>query len=160
MRNRLLGLLALCAGFSSAALAEPGVDDQKVLLGGSNALTGAVAAVCAPTSYGTKAWFDKVNRDGGVQGRKIEYNLLDDAFSSQRALANARRLVQQDNVFAILPVANIFTFSGARWLTLTGPGGVGKTRLALQVAAEATTDVADETRFVALAPSGGVRIVK
>lgn len=102
MRKRLLGLLALCAGFTTAALAEPGVDDQKVVLGGSNALTGAVAAVCAPTSYGTKAWFDKVNRDGGVHGRKIEYNLLDDAFSAQRALANARRLVQQDKVFAIV----------------------------------------------------------
>jgi branched-chain amino acid transport system substrate-binding protein len=102
MRKFLPALLTLFAAFSTAALAEPGVDDQKVVLGASNALTGAVAAVCAPTSYGTKAWFDKVNRDGGVQGRKIEYNLLDDAFSAQRALANARRLVQQDNVFAIV----------------------------------------------------------
>lgn len=102
MRKRLLGLLALCAAFSTVARAEPGVDDQKVVLGGSNALTGAVAAVCAPASYGTKAWFDKVNRDGGVQGRKIQYELLDDAFSAQRALANARRLVQQDQVFALV----------------------------------------------------------
>lgn len=102
MHKFMPGLLALCAGFTMAARAEPGVDDQKVVLGASNALTGAVAAVCAPTSYGTKAWFDKVNRDGGVHGRKIEYNLLDDAFSAQRALANARRLVQQDNVFAIV----------------------------------------------------------
>ena len=102
MRKRLLGLLALCVGFSTAALAEPGVDDQKVVLGGSNSLTGPVAAVCGPTTFGTKAWFDKVNRDGGVHGRKIEYNVLDEAFSAQRALANARRLVQQDNVFAIV----------------------------------------------------------
>lgn len=102
MGNRLLGMLALCASLSTAVLAEPGIDDQRIVLGGSNSLTGVVAAVCAPTSYGTKAWFDKVNRDGGVHGRKIEYNLLDDAFSAQRALANARRLVQQDNVFAIV----------------------------------------------------------
>lgn len=90
--------LALCA---SAHAAEPGVHDGKIVLGGSNALTGAVAAVCAPATYGAKAWFDKVNRDGGVHGRKIEYNVLDDAYSPQRAVANARRLLQQDNVFGI-----------------------------------------------------------
>ena len=99
--GRLAPIAALCALASAAAFAEPGVEDSKILLGGSNAMTGAVAAVCAPATYGAKAWFDKVNRDGGVQGRKIDYNVLDDAFSAQRAVANARRLVQQDNVFAI-----------------------------------------------------------
>ena len=102
MNKQLAAIGAICAFFSAAAAAaEPGVTDTTILLGGSNAMTGAVAAVCAPASYGAKAWFDKVNRDGGVQGRKIEYNVLDDAFSAQRAVSNARRLVQQDNVFAI-----------------------------------------------------------
>ena len=101
MNMRLAGIAALCAFFSAAATAEPGVTDTTILLGGSNAMTGPVAAVCSPTSFGAKAWFDKVNRDGGVQGRKIDYNVLDDAFSAQRAVSNARRLVQQDNVFAI-----------------------------------------------------------
>jgi branched-chain amino acid transport system substrate-binding protein len=95
-----VALLALCVPITKVA-AEPGVDDNRILLGGSNGLTGAVAAVCAPATYGAKAWFDKVNREGGVHGRKIEYNVLDDGYSAQRALANARRLVQQDNVFAI-----------------------------------------------------------
>src|SRR5438034_11124157 len=101
MNRRLACIAVLCAAASGYALAEPGVDDKTIKLGGSNAMTGAVAAVCAPTTYGAKAWFDKVNRDGGVNGRKIEYTVLDDAYSAQRALANARRLVQQDNVFAI-----------------------------------------------------------
>jgi len=101
MIKRVACFAALCASLWSGAQAEPGVTDTAVLLGGSNAMTGAVAAVCAPASYGAKAWFDKVNRDGGVHGRKIEYNVLDDAFSAQRAASNARRLVQQDGVFAI-----------------------------------------------------------
>eukprot|EP01036_Dinobryon_divergens_P007391 gene7391-9857_t len=81
-------IAALCAFLSSAATAEPGVTDTTIFLGGSNALSGPVAAVCAPASYGAKAWFDKVNRDGGVHGRKIDYNVLDDAFSAQRAVSN------------------------------------------------------------------------
>lgn len=101
MRKQFSGIGAVCVLLSTAAAAEPGVTDTTILLGGSNAMTGAVAAVCAPASYGAKAWFDKVNRDGGIHGRKIEYNVLDDAFSAQRAVSNARRLVQQDNVFAI-----------------------------------------------------------
>jgi branched-chain amino acid transport system substrate-binding protein len=101
MNMRLAGIVALCAFFSAAATAEPGVTDNTIFLGGSNAMSGPVAAVCAPASYGAKAWFEKVNRDGGVHGRKIDYNVLDDAFSAQRAVSNARRIVQQDNAFAI-----------------------------------------------------------
>lgn len=101
-KQGIAALAALVFGATiGAARAEPGVSDTRILLGGSNALTGPVAAVCSPASFGAKAWFDKVNRDGGVHGRKIEYIVLDDAYSPQRAVANARRLLQQDEVFAI-----------------------------------------------------------
>lgn len=95
-RAFLAGLISI-----GCAHAEPGVSDTKIVIGGSNAMSGSVAAVCAPATYGAMAWFNKVNAAGGVHGRKIEYNILDDAYLPQRAIANARRMVQQDNVFAI-----------------------------------------------------------
>jgi len=103
MRKVMTIALGVIAGALTAGSlhAENGVEPDKILLGGSNALTGAVAANCAPATYGAKAWFDKVNKDGGVHGRRIEYNVLDDAYSAQRAIGNARRLLEQDKVFGI-----------------------------------------------------------
>ena len=50
---------------------------------------------------GAKAYFDYVNANGGVFGRKIEYRYLDDAYDPSRTVQNVRKLVQQDSVFAI-----------------------------------------------------------
>ncbi len=42
-----------------------------------------------------------VNANGGVDGRKIEFMTLDDAYEPPKAIQNARRLVQQEEVFAL-----------------------------------------------------------
>lgn len=88
--------------FSSSYAQTPGVSDDAILIGSSAVLTGPVAGSCKPNDYGIKAWFDKVNAEGGVNGRQIKLKSLDDAYSAQRALANARRLVTKDKVFALI----------------------------------------------------------
>ena len=81
------GVAALAAG-----PAAPGVTVDTVVLGTTNPLTGTVASACKPVSDGALAWFDKVNADGGIAGRKINNVVLDDQYTAQQGLANARQL--------------------------------------------------------------------
>ncbi|MEQ8652472.1 MAG: ABC transporter substrate-binding protein [Kiloniellales bacterium] len=98
--------------YATATSAAPGVTDDKIVIGGTNAMTGPVAAVCSAVTHGAQAWFHKVNEAGGVHGRMIDYVVLDDAYSAQRAVGNTRRLVQQDDVFAMFGGCGTATAAG------------------------------------------------
>ena len=78
-----------------------GVSATEIHIGTSNALTGPVASVCLPTSAGQTAWFDKVNDEGGVNGRKIVDTVMDDGYQAPRAIANVRTFTT-DGVFALV----------------------------------------------------------
>src|SRR5262249_21241671 len=67
---------------------EQGVTDTQIKIGTTNPLTGPVAASCKPVSDGARAWFDHVNSQGGINGRKIVDQVLDDAFKAPEALTN------------------------------------------------------------------------
>jgi branched-chain amino acid transport system substrate-binding protein len=77
-----------------------GVTDTQIKIGTTNPLTGPVAASCKPVSDGALAWFDYVNNHGGINGRKIVDQVLDDAFTAPEALSNARQFVS-DGVLAV-----------------------------------------------------------
>ncbi len=94
-----VGSIAMAA--TPALAASPGVTATEIVLGGTNAITGVVAAACIGVQYGAEATFQAVNKAGGVNGRKITYNALDDAYSPQRALANARRQIESNEAFAL-----------------------------------------------------------
>ncbi len=80
----------------------PGVTDTEVLLGTHQPLTG-VAASYSQIAKVTKAYFDYINdTEGGVNGRKVTLLIEDDQYSPPLTVEVIRRLVEQDNVFAIL----------------------------------------------------------
>lgn len=116
MKPGRLAVVSLLGLFSAAlplsAWAETGVTATEVHFGGTNALTGAVAAVCYAVSHGSIAHFKRVNEKGGIHGRQIKYTLLDDAYSAQRAVGNTRRLIQQDQVFAVFGGCGTATGAG------------------------------------------------
>src|SRR5215211_9074995 len=79
---------------------DPGITDKEVKLGGSYPFSGPASAYRA-IADGAKAHFAYVNSKGGVDGRKISFQTLDDAYEPPKAVANARRLVEQEQVFAL-----------------------------------------------------------
>jgi ABC-type branched-subunit amino acid transport system substrate-binding protein len=109
-RKLVLALLALgvtLAAGATAALAattrasdEPGVTASSILLGATAPLTGPAAGFAA-IARGAQAYFAHVNARGGVNGRRIDYTVLDDSSDPARAPELTRRLVEDEGVFAV-----------------------------------------------------------
>lgn len=107
MRRRLhVGVLALCFGMlamsSPAPATGPGITESEVVFGVWTSLTGPTSEVGISTRDGLTIWANQLNAAGGVHGRKVRLIVYDDAASPQEALAAARRLIDQDRVFALL----------------------------------------------------------
>ncbi|CAG0965941.1 Aliphatic amidase expression-regulating protein [Burkholderiales bacterium] len=87
---------------AALAVAENGVSDREILLGQSAAFTGTTTGQPAAYRQGAQLYFDRINRDGGVHGRKIKVVSLDDGLVPERAAANAKRLIEKEGVFALV----------------------------------------------------------
>ena len=91
-------------GQSGDKASTPGISSTSIKLGGSIPLTGSAAAFSV-LAKSADAYFRYVNKEqGGVNGRQIEYEYLDDAYDPGRTVQNVRRLVEQDQVLAIFQV--------------------------------------------------------
>jgi ABC-type branched-subunit amino acid transport system substrate-binding protein len=96
-------LVAACGGSATSSgngATAPGVTANTIQIGITSALTGNVSGPATLTQSGAQAVFDKVNASGGVNGRKIKTNVLDDGYTAPKAVANARTFIDQP-VFAV-----------------------------------------------------------
>lgn len=104
----VLAAVLLVAGCSSGnssgggGSGTPGVTDSSILIGTHQPLTGPAAAGYSEIAPATKAYFDFVNANGGVYGRRINYKIMDDTYNPATTQQVVRQLVLQDKVFAIL----------------------------------------------------------
>lgn len=80
----------------------PGVTDTEIVVGTHMPLTGPASAGYSKIAPATKAYFDYVNANGGVHGRKITYKIMDDGYNPANTQQVVRQLVLQDKVFAVL----------------------------------------------------------
>src|SRR5205809_324527 len=90
----LIGALGPLLVAGPAAAQSPGVTPTEVKIGNTNPYSGPASA------YGTigkalAAYFTKVNAEGGVNGRKIDFVTLDDGYSPPKTVEMVRRLVEQ-----------------------------------------------------------------
>ena len=79
---------------------DPGASDTEIRIGNTNPYSGPASA------YGTigkveAAYFKKINDEGGINGRKINFITLDDAYSPPKTVEMVRRLVEQDEVLLV-----------------------------------------------------------
>lgn len=79
-----------------------GVTATSIKVGGTFPLTGVAAPGYSQIPQGIKAYFDYVNAQGGVQGRKIQWIVKDDAYNPTQTSTVTNELVLQDKVFAML----------------------------------------------------------
>ena len=78
-----------------------GVTDTEIKLGQTSPFSGAASAYSV-IAKAQAAYFKMINDRGGVNGRKIELITLDDAYSPPKTVEQTRKLVEQDEVAAIL----------------------------------------------------------
>lgn len=86
---------------SSQNGAVPGVTDDTITIGTHTPLTGPAAPGYSDVSAAALAFFEYVNDQGGVNGRKINYIVKDDGYNPANTQMVVRELVQDDQVFAI-----------------------------------------------------------
>jgi branched-chain amino acid transport system substrate-binding protein len=102
LKFALLGVALAVAGSGAWAQKkyDPGASDKEIKVGHLNPYSGPASA------YGTigkaiGAYFQKVNDDGGINGRKVNFISLDDGYNPAKTVEQARKLVEQEEVLLV-----------------------------------------------------------
>ncbi len=108
-KSRILGAVVTAiavAGVATTAAfgahrADPGITKTTIKIGGTFPMTG-VASLYKTIPLAEKAYYDYINARGGVNGRQIDFTILDDAYDPSKTVPLAQQLVEQQKVFAIV----------------------------------------------------------
>ncbi|MDO6353201.1 ABC transporter substrate-binding protein [Synechococcus sp. YX-04-1] len=96
------GLLTLLQPRPVTAQPPLGEEDPSALvLGQSLPLSGPSAQLGLDYRRGALAWFEAVNREGGIHGRKIKLISLDDKYEPPQTLINTRQLLKRNDLLAL-----------------------------------------------------------
>jgi branched-chain amino acid transport system substrate-binding protein len=95
-----LSLLGLHGASNAQKRYSPGVTDTEILIGQTMPYSGPVSML-GTMGKTAIAYFDKVNAEGGIQGRRVKLLSLDDGYSPTKTVEQTRRLVESDEVLLI-----------------------------------------------------------
>ena len=100
----LLGatLLSFAGSTMVATAQQRGVTKDEIIIGTHTDLSGPAASYGTTSTNAIRMKIDEVNAAGGIHGRKIRYIVEDAQYQIPRAVQAANKLIQKDNVFAIV----------------------------------------------------------
>lgn len=101
--RRALAWLGVALALAGTASAAPGVSDTEIALGASTSLSGPLAFTGEQLAkFGVDLYVKAVNESGGIHGRKLRTVYYDDGYRPGDALANTKKLVEDDAVLAVI----------------------------------------------------------
>ena len=95
-----------CAGHgrtagAAVAAADPGVSSNQIVIGTTTPLTGPASPGYKDVAPAAQAYFNYVNANGGINGRKIKYVVKDDAYNPAKTKSATSELILRDKIFAM-----------------------------------------------------------
>ncbi len=84
-----------------AQAADPGVTSNKIVIGMTTPLTGPAAPGYKDIPVAAAAYFDYVNANGGINGRKVDLRVFDDQYNPALAKKGTSQLILRDKIFAM-----------------------------------------------------------
>jgi branched-chain amino acid transport system substrate-binding protein len=124
------GVLSLLVASGAACLAvAPGWAAEAVKIGSVLAITGPASFLGEPEEQTLKLYIDRINAEGGINGQMLELVVYDDGGDAGKAATFATRLVEEDNVVAVIggsttgstmAMAPTFEDAGVPFISLAG----------------------------------------
>ena len=85
----------------NARAATSGVSDTEIVLGVSAAFSGPSRGLGIELYRGASTYFEHINRNGGIEGRRVVLKCYDDGYQPMPSVKNTMTLVLEDRVFAL-----------------------------------------------------------
>lgn len=103
MKKKILtAVLAATWLVAGQALATQGVTKNEIVLGSIQDMSGPLASYSKPLVNGLRMHIDEINEAGGINGRKLKLIVEDSGYDPKKGLLAAQKLVQSDQVFAVV----------------------------------------------------------
>lgn len=106
MKHRLFTLtsirIAIACGTVMMMICATARAAGELVIGQVAPLTGSNASNGKPVSEGIKLYFDYINANGGIQGKRIKFIVRDDAYKVSETVRHARDLITKEQVLALM----------------------------------------------------------
>jgi branched-chain amino acid transport system substrate-binding protein len=102
MKFKVLAVAACALAISVPALAEDGITADTIVFGQAAVLEGPASALGTGMKAGLTAAFEEANKKGGVHGRKLKLNSVDDGYEPAKSITATKKLIEEDKVFSLI----------------------------------------------------------